>query len=333
MTRQTASPRTPLIHIGMPKTATKTLQWRLFSAHEEIHYLGRFDGPHFRQTYSQFNACRNAQVQQLMREIAYDKVRNPDFAKCSRLIQDILQPANEAGLVPVWSWESYSTDTLLKRQWRARNLKRVFDDANILMTVRHPIHLLESAYLQMLNRDNAGARASIGRFPVSLSINDWLKREWERDVRFHLEYDKTIQAYIDEFGRERVHVQAFELLRHDSDAFFTGICRILGVSVERGLQLVRGEKDNTAWSQENLDALRSISTSPWAALKFTFSPRDRRRQLLGLDRTPEEKGVKARLDMTDEWRKRIIAQTRDANEWLMRTFSLPLDEYGYLEDR
>ena len=35
---------TPVIHIGMPKTATKTLQWRLFAEHSEIYYLGRFDG-------------------------------------------------------------------------------------------------------------------------------------------------------------------------------------------------------------------------------------------------------------------------------------------------
>ena len=39
--------RIPVIHIGMPKTATKTLQWRLFNGHSEVFYLGRFDGACF----------------------------------------------------------------------------------------------------------------------------------------------------------------------------------------------------------------------------------------------------------------------------------------------
>jgi len=47
-------PRIPVIHIGMPKTATKTLQWGLFNGHSEIYYLGRFDGPQFRSDHKKF---------------------------------------------------------------------------------------------------------------------------------------------------------------------------------------------------------------------------------------------------------------------------------------
>jgi len=48
-------PRIPVIHIGMPKTATKTLQWRLFIAHSEIFCLGQFDGPKFGKDHKKYD--------------------------------------------------------------------------------------------------------------------------------------------------------------------------------------------------------------------------------------------------------------------------------------
>ena len=55
--------RTAFVHIRLPKTGTKTLQWRLFAAHPEIYCLGRFDGPAYRATYRRFDCCRDAAVQ------------------------------------------------------------------------------------------------------------------------------------------------------------------------------------------------------------------------------------------------------------------------------
>jgi hypothetical protein len=326
-------PRLPVIHIGMPKTATKTLQWRLFAGHDEIYYLGRFDGPQFRRQHRQFSACRDALVQQVMHEIAYDKVADPDFDKCEGLLRQALAPALEGDRVPVWSWESYSTDTLAMRRQRARNLKRVFGDARILITLRHPVALLESAFLQQLKRDNVGPGGKVGQPPFHCRIEDWLEKEWQHDVRHHLEYAETIRAYAGQFGIERVHVHLFEDLCSDSEAFFTAICAVLGVSAGQGLELVAGEKDNSAWTQHQLDALAAICRSPWRSLRFRFSERSRRRAMLGLDRfdVPALAGPKARVRIPESWRARIMAATRDGNLWLAQTFQLPLARYGYLE--
>lgn len=325
-------PRLPVIHIGMPKTATKTLQWRLFAGHSEIYYLGRFDGPQFRREHRRFSACRDGLVQQVMHEIAYDKVTDPDFDKCAGLMRQALAPAIEAGLVPVWSWESYSTDTLAMRRQRARNLKRVFGDAKILMTLRHPVALLESAFLQQLKRNNVGPGGRVGQPPFYCTIDDWLESEWQRDVRHHLEYAETVRAYVSQFGIERVHVQVFEDLCADSRAFFTRVCGVLGVSAEQGLELVAGEKDNSAWTQNQLDALAAIRGSLWRSLRFRYADRRRRRAMLGLDRydVPAVAGAKARVRISDAGRARILATTRDGNLWLARAFQLPLEQYGYL---
>lgn len=333
MNSGTQQPRLPVIHIGMPKTATKTLQWRLFAGHSEIYYLGRFDGPQFRSRYRRFNACRNDLVHRVMHEIAYEKVVNPDFDKCAELLRQALSPALEGNLVPVWSWESYSTDTLAMRRQRARNLKRVFGDAKILMTLRHPVALLESAFLQQLKRNNVGPGGQVGRPPYCCTIEEWLEQEWQGDVRHHLDYAETIRAYVGQFGIERVHVQVFEDLCADSTAFFTRVCAVLGVSAQEGLDLVAGEKDNSGWTQEQLDALAAIRGSLWQSLRFRFAKRRQRRAMLGLNRydVPAVAGAKARVRISDAWRARIMAATRDGNLWLARAFRLPLEQYGYLD--
>ena len=94
---------TPVIHIGMPKTATKTLQWRIFAQHSEIYYLGRFDGEPFHGKYKQYKACRDATVFQLMSNIAYRGYRRPNIQKCRDLLERYLAENNQSRQIPVWS--------------------------------------------------------------------------------------------------------------------------------------------------------------------------------------------------------------------------------------
>jgi hypothetical protein len=325
--------RIPTVHIGMPKTATKTLQWRIFSQHSEIYYLGRYDGPQFRKQYRKLDACRDARVQELMREIAYTRFRTPDLDRCKVLAAEVLAPAAERDLVPVWSWESYSTDMLANRRIRARNLKQVFGDANIVITIRHPVDLLESAFLQQLKRDNVGPGASRTRGVFYCTINEWLQRELKREVAHHLEYAETIKYYLQTFGRQRMHVLLFEDLRRDSAAFFSRVCHIVGVSPDEGIRLVSREQDNTAWTQTQLDLLLKIKSSWLESMRYRFAKRKQRRKLLGLDcfGVPEVAGPRAELGTTNEWRDRILELTLDGNRWLSETFDLRLQEYGYLK--
>lgn len=322
--------RTPLIHIGMPKTATKTLQWRLFAAHPEIYYLGRFDGGDFRK-YSKLDHCRNVTVQKLMREIAYVKVRAPAFELCDEYYADAIAPAVKDGRVPVWSWESYSTDTLEMRQLRASNLKRVFGDANILMTIRHPIRLIQSAYMQFIRARNIGKRSNYGRPPFLPSIDEWIEDEWNLDILHHLQYAQTLAAYVDQFGIEHVHVQAFESLQEDPRAFFGRICDILGVDRQIGLNLVEGHRDNTAWNRDQIQRLQRVRDNPLLSLYFRYCGRRRKHGLLGLDRQGVPLGGAQKFSPTIDaiWKKRIIERTRESNLWLQDTFGLALDRYGY----
>ncbi len=323
--------RIPVIHIGMPKTATKTLQWRLFNTHSEVYYLGRFDGAIFRGKYRQFSCCRDSSVQALMLQIAYGDVHNPDFTECRKLFEQIVEPALKKNLLPVWSWESYSTDFLLNRRIRARNLKQVFGKARIIITIRNPITLLESAYFQQLVRDNVGSRVYPGRSPYYRLIDDWLHDNFDGEILPHLQYAETIQAYVNQFGIDNVHVFLFEDLIADHDRFFRQICDVMGISAEEGSRLVRKKIDNSRWTIRQVEALENVVGSGMKSLFFRFASRKTRRKLLGLhqDGKPFVIGGKARAPISSEWQKQIFETTWQGNLWLQESYGLPLEKYGY----
>ena len=325
MTPKQGKERIPVIHIGMPKTATKTLQWRLFNNHSEIYYLGRFDG-HIFKGYRKYNFCLNRQVCDLMQQIAYGNLykldfdacreslkefflksekrragfgkspslkalvrrtvygdlNNPDFPACKELLAKIMEPAEKQNLLPVWSWESYSTDTLEKRKVRARNLKEVFGEAKIIMTLRKPIALLESAYFQQLKRDNIGARAKRGRPPYYRTIDQWMDENFHGEVLPHLQYPETIQIYAEQFGVENVHVFLFEELIADHDRFFRNISETMEIDAEEGLSLVKANVDNSRWTTHQIQTLKEITSSAVRSLQFRMADKKSRRELIGL---------------------------------------------------
>lgn len=335
MSNPSSSERIPVIHIGLPKTATKTLQWRLFACHSEIFYLGRFEGHFFEGKYRQFDKCRDQSVQKIMKQIVYDDIENPDFSQCREVLAGIIEPAIKKNLLPVWSFEGYSSGSFEQRETRARNLKEVFDEARIVMTLRNPVSLLESTYFHQLRRDNVGANGSRGRGPYSPSIVDWLKKEITRGLRPLLEYAETLQTYVDLFGLENVSVFLFEELANDSQAFAKNICGVLDIDAGEGACLMAAKADNSRWTEVQLDALKRIKGSFLGSLKFRFSDKRSRRQMLSLSRqnTPLVSGPKAKASIPPEWQKQIFDATEQGNRWIEEMFNLPLSRYGYFGAR
>jgi hypothetical protein len=321
----------PVIHIGMPKTATKTLQWRIFAKHSDIYYLGRFDGEPFRGKYKKFKACRDETVFRVMKQIAYRGYRRPNSIKCRELLNTYLAEHNKNDLIPVWSWESYSTDSRRNRQYRARNLKQVFEDAKIVITIRHPVKLLESAFLQQLKRDNIGGRYWPGRGVFYSSIDRWVKRDFLGDVSDHLDYAETIRMYTELFGRENVCVLVFEDLLQDKTGFYQNLCKFMGIDSQQAFNLVAGNVDNSRWTNIQLERLRAIDNSLKASFRFRFSKQQERKTQLDLDKrgAPLNPAPKARVKISQNISNELLEQTRQGNEWLDQVFKLDLARHGF----
>lgn len=323
----------PVVHIGMPKTATKTLQWRLFAGHSQIFYLGRFDGPQFRKAYRQFEACRDEQVLQIMQQIAYRGIHSPDIAQCRAWLEAYLRSHNPEAKLPVWSWESYSTDSFANRQRRAQNLRELFGEARILVTIRHPVKLLESAFLQQLKRDNIGARARRGKPVYFEDIDMWMARDAEGEIGNHLDYPRTIRTYAELFGTGNLCVATFEQLIDDPGVFWGRICDFMGIDRAEALQLIADSDDNTRWTVEQLRRLQAIKASPLQSLRFRFAERARRKSMLDLarDSTPRTPGERAQVRLSPARRAEVVERTREGNRWLDDTFGLDLSGRGYLQ--
>lgn len=324
--------RVPVVHIGMPKTATKTLQWRIFAQHSEVFYLGRFDGAPFGGRYRQFNACRDETVFKIMDEIAYSNFLNPRILQSSELMQHYLAEYNSDHKLPVWSWESYCTDSLRNRQARAKNLKNLLGAARIVVTIRNPLDLLESAYLQQLKRDNIGARARRGKGVFYCSIEDWIKRDHFDDISNHLDYPNTIKMYVEQFGGDNVCVMVFEDLVNDRAKFYQKLCGFMGIDSAEVIELTKHKDDNSRWTEEQLDRLSAIDRSVLKSLQFRFSDKTARKKMLRLDRqgAPMQSGRKGSARISSELSEVVRERARTGNEWLEEVFQLDLKKYGYL---
>ena len=325
--------RPPVIHIGMPKTATKTLQWRVFSQHQDIFYLGRFDGGPFAGKHRAFQACRDENVFAVMDQIAYSGISNPDIEECRQQFGQYLRGQNPENRLVVWSWESYCTDSARNRRLRAENLKSLFGQARIVATIRHPVKLLESAYLQQLKRGNIGARYRLGKGVFYRPIDEWFERDHFGDISNHLDYAGTIRMYTELFGAENVKVLAFENLLEDQRSWFHELCGFMGIDGAEALSSASEHKDNSRWNTTQLEILRKTKASPVRNMLFRCTKKDMRKKLLKLNGrgAPREIGEKASELLSAHNHNLVIDRTREGNQWLEQTFGLDLASRGYME--
>jgi len=320
--------RKPVIHIGMPKTATKTFQRRLFSKHSEVAYLGFYFGAEKKVSRS---TGFGPKIEAVMAQIAHQHISNPDYALCDRLIKEVLDEPDARHKVPVWSWEACSTDKLKSRKARATNLKRVFVDAKILMTLRSPLSLLEASYFQQLRTKNTNPKRRFGNGPYYMGIDEWLDQYFRKTDLPHILYGDTIRAYMDAFGKESLNLFLFEELVADEEAFIRRVCQRMEIDADEGVRLSIGERDNERWTTAQIEILKRVKGSLWESLRYRMMSREGRMKLFNWDSNSENKeyGDRARAEISKEWQKRIFEVAREGNRWVEDEFGVPLTKYGY----
>jgi hypothetical protein len=242
----------------------------------------------------------------------------------------------ERGLLPVWSWESLMENRPEVQRQRAENLKAVFGDCKIIATIRHPIRLIESLYLQLLKRDNVGGMARLGRPLRFEPIDQWIMANWDAvgaPPKAHLEYPEALEIYADVFGRENVGVFLFEQLLSDPRNYYESICRFIGIEAQEAIAHCEGERENQRWTELQMRRLHSVHSSRLASTLFRYSPRAVRRQMLGMsghhESTGSVVGKSARVAIPEHLQDKLGEKTRAGNRRLMEIWNLPLDQYQY----
>lgn len=322
----------PGLHIGLPKTGSKLLQWHLFSAHPEIYYLGIYDGnPKFRDRKRYAIAgqgvdnirCRDQHVKRMMQGLVYGDLSKIDLATSRALAKEHALSHLEQGRVPLWSQETLSIDTENSRRRRADNLWRIFGRCRVLFTLRHPVGLVESTYGLMLRRENI--RRSSGRTWYK-PIDEWFEDQIREEIYPHLDYLRTYEIYRELFGEELVKVMLFEDLRADSARFVREVSEYFGVDPDALGPWAQKRHVNTRPAPWQVQLIKRVAKSKLAeAIARTTTPAVRGRIL----RAPRKKpGVRVeRLSARN--RDRIAEITGPANRRLAELTGLPLEAHGY----
>jgi hypothetical protein len=315
------------IHAGLPRTGTTTLQTHLFARHTQIRYLGVFKGrlarskPAIGRSSHEQTLFRDSQVEALMNELVFERAATPDLDRARELWRGICAGAPAAR--KVWSWEGLATDTFEKREARAANLARVLGPANVLITLRHPVTLLESTYFQILRRNNnhdhkPGWRGTVWYQP----IGEWLDHHWSGELEPILDYARTVEIYRRHFGAGSVRVMLFEDLARNPGAYVTEVCRLAGVDVQEGMHRTAGRLEN-ATSSRLVETVRRWRDLPLGFLMTKLAVSMELRGWLRSDPTE-------RAPVLDErGRRRVAERTRDGNRRLRDELGLDLARYDY----
>ena len=310
------------IHVGLPKTATTMLQVDLFPHHSQLDYLGKFC-----ERRSMF---RDSAVRAIIMDIARGNVFKPDLDRCRSRFAESIGPAAMAGKVPLWSSEDLTGGALRRRRARAENFRAVFGDCRVIITLRHPLRLMESMYLYKLRDANLGAGRQLGSAPRYFGIDQWLREGWNRPEKgalAHLEYARTIEILAGVFGRDAIGIFLFEQLVEDAQRFLRSLCGFIGIDPAEGIRLTAGKRQNDRLTAAQLDRIKAIEHSVLRSTAFRFAPKALRERMLG--RRGANGSSPARAQVSPEWRERIVELTRPGNRRLVEQWKVPLDRYDY----
>ncbi len=317
------------IHIGLPKTATTTLQKQIFIHHPQIEYLGKYITPGFmgKQKF------RDLQTDHLMKCILKKSMNEKGIGGLQRLLKDQILPHLDLNKLLLVSQEGISSGDLPSRARRARNFGAIFNRCKIVIVLREPLSLIESLYFQKMKELNLRKQSLWVKCPDYYSINKWLERYWNSSPSgplWNLDYYRTIEAFGSVFGRTNVGIFLYEDLTEHPSLFFKQFCEFTGIDFEKSLQLISDQRDNVRWNKDVIDRLETIQTSFVDSVKFRLSSIKKRKEMLGIRKADSfDDTEKAEAEIADVWKKRIVEYTRPGNNALMREWGLKLKPYDY----
>ena len=299
-----------IVHIGLPKTASTTLQNRVFAAQDQFAYIGKTDN-----LYSDL-------LREFISRISFQDSLDYDTARVDELVAAMRNGQNKPVLV---SDEIFSVEGRTDRRIVAERLHRLFAPAKILVVVRAQTAFLQSMYLNHVR----GGGQHVGTFA------DWLDETYG-DIRFNdiyrvaINYEPLVRTYEDVFGAENVVVLPFELINDPESMFARELAVLLDMPLaDIQAQLAR-KVDNQRMSTRHLAAVRLQDMMPAGANLATFGRRMLPQPVYQLGRRIVLGGRRVESpQLTPEWRERIGAMCANGNARLEARKNIPLRGLGY----
>lgn len=196
----------PLVHVGYAKTGSTWLQRVVFANTE----LGFLSIPRL----------------EVLEHFVFTDIADDNAPGVLQGLAPHLNKAAAESLIPVLSHEVLVGDQTQGRYWGrlvGRRLHNVFPDAKILVVLREQRAMVLSSYRQHI------------RVGGHYTLRQFMSREPGFDAHCRpdfLEYHRMISNYQELFGRDRVLVLPFEMMRKDLPGFQRRILEFAGVPTE-----------------------------------------------------------------------------------------------------
>ncbi len=323
-----------LIHLGMPKTATTFLQNELFADHSAITHLGKRQGnPHYQSpVIDHLVWC--------LRHPSH-RLRGPIINEARQEIRQLREPSKRM----VLSDEAFTYGGRENKLDQAEAIRNVFGDCQILLTIREPISFIETFYLQELrgyhyHRQVYGRLVKhFGEPPRCFGIDEWLSHSWSykhRGAFDHLMTYETASVYAEVFGDENIIIKPYEALAQDTPGFVRRLSQDLGIDPDESLRIChnRPATKNERWLQAHVDRLKEFNRSLMLRWQYRyFKSTSQLRQFIGAAGPNAIKdSPRARVEIPEPWRQRVIEIGSEQNSRLAARWQLPLAEFGYAVD-
>ncbi|MCJ8329122.1 MAG: sulfotransferase domain-containing protein [Lentisphaeria bacterium] len=310
-----------LLHIGLAKTATSTLQETIFLKHPQVHYLGKVVG------------SANKTKRKCLDDVSY-KVLNPILWNLGKpmktestlsLFNESLLPSVSEGQVIVGSWEDLGHRTVEDHIEMLNRCKAIFGGCRIMIALRNPISLLPSLYLQNLREDFIEQNNYWMSSKSYADIEIWYRKRIARTQNPLLDYIDCIQSSIKELGRENVGIFLFEELHENPNDYYQSVCEFMDIDSKIGVSLAKDEHLHPRMSEDQLVYMREVQSSFLKRTRNSFSVCKSRRKAL----RAKKSGPPAKVVLTERLVQEVSDTCRDGHRWLVENLKLPLEKYGY----
>jgi hypothetical protein len=304
-----------LVHIGLPKAGSTTLQNRLFAEQNYFAYIGK-------SASSYPSQCR-----ELVNRISFQDSLAYDQARAESLVVQLYQGSKPL----LMSDENFSIEGAADRRLVAERLHHLFKPAKVLLIVRAQLAMVQSMYLNHVRATYLKNVSGLGRRTITFS--NWLEENYGNEVffpnRVALNYEPLVSNYERVFGADNVIVLPFEMIRDENSIFAASIADLLHMS----LSTVRARLktiDNQRASERHLLALRIQNSLPTGTNLALLGRRSLPKSIYNLFHRFVTGGARVESPALPEiWKTRISALCARGNAAIEARKAIPLRALGY----
>lgn len=335
-------PKNLLLHVGLSKTGTTTLQNSLFSKHSQIYYLGK--SLHKKTP----KGCANMKVYKLLAPVLWPNYEPDNYGRLKKIykrlapvLRPIDKPDNYEQLKEEWhrllqedkqgqkkiigSWEGLGSAPPARSFARIQRITEIFGDCRIMITIRNPLTRVPSQYLQHLkgnflknNKLWMGGRQYV-------DMTTWYNLVCKNPEHNPLtNYLDLIQSSISLLGKEKVGIFLFEEMVQDQKKYIRSVCEFIGIDAEEGVQLARSAKLNPRISQKQINYMRLADKQPLRFFHNNMGKNIKARLFKKMSQ-----GNAAQVSLPQPLIEKITNETRAGHLWLVENLDMNLEAFGY----